>query len=240
VDVISLRSFAVACRRVTRGFGHDDARTQAVQDVDLDISEGEVTLLVGPSGCGKTTLISMIAGILQPDDGSVDVFGTRISDLAGAEATCFRGVNIGLVPQQFNLLPALTVAENVAVPLLLHGEARRTALARAVDLLNSLGLGTHVWRQPNELSMGQQQRIAIARALIHEPRLVICDEPTAMLDTASGLNVLRLLRNVVLKPDRAVVIVTHDNRVLPFADQIVTMKDGRITAIERNIQSKVA
>jgi putative ABC transport system ATP-binding protein len=240
VDATNRRSPAVICRRVMRGFGHDDMRTQAVRDVDLDIAAGEVTLLVGPSGCGKTTLISIIAGILRPESGDVDVFGTRVSDLAEAEATRFRGANIGLVPQQFNLLPALTAAENVAVPLLLHGAVRRTALVRAVELLDSLGLGTFAWRQPSELSMGQQQRIAIARALIHEPRLVICDEPTAMLDTVSGLNVMRLLRNAVLRPDRAVVIVTHDDRILPFADRIATMKDGCIMTIKKNIQSEAA
>ena len=233
------RSVAVHCRNVIRHFGDSDTRTRALGGVDLDVFVGEITLLVGPSGCGKTTLISIVAGILLADQGQVEVFGTQVAELKGASSTRFRGANIGLVLQQFNLLPALTAAENVAVPLLLQGLRRRSAHARATDLLNDFGLLHLSMRYPSELSMGQQQRVAIARALIHEPRLVICDEPTAMLDASAGLAVMQMLRRVALRSDRAVIIVTHDDRILPFADRIATMSDGRITDLKININRKV-
>ncbi len=224
------RSVAVRCRNLIRHFGDSDTRTRALGGVDLDVFVGEITLLVGPS---------IVAGILLADQGQVEVFGTQVAELKGASSTRFRGANIGLVLQQFNPLPALTAAENVAVPLLLQGLRQRSAHARAVDLLNDFGLAHLSMRYPSELSMGQQQRVAIARALIHGPRLVICDEPTAMLDASAGLAVMQMLRRVALRSDRAVIIVTHDDRILPFADRIATMSDGRITDLKININRKV-
>lgn len=223
---------AVRCRNVVREFGHGDARARVLHGIDIDVFMGEITLLVGPSGCGKTTLISILAGILVADEGEVEVLGTRLAQLDKTKATRFRGANIGLILQQFNLLPTLTVVENVSIPLLLQGHRQRSASARAITLLEELGLGHHAARFPLDLSMGQQQRVATARALIHDPRLVICDEPTAMLDAAAGLAVMQMLRKVARRPDRAVIIVTHDDRILPFADRIATMSDGLITAIE--------
>lgn len=223
---------AVHCRNVVREFGHGDTRMRVLHGIDIDVFMGEITLLVGPSGCGKTTLISILAGILVADEGEVEVLGTRLSHLDKTQATRFRGANVGLVLQQFNLLPTLTVIENVSVPLLLQGHSQHSANARAIALLDDLGLGHHAARLPPDLSVGQQQRVAIARALIHEPRLVICDEPTAMLDAAAGLAVMEMLRQTARHPDRAVIIVTHDDRILPFADRLATMSDGRIAAIE--------
>ena len=144
----------------------------------------------------------------------------------------FRGDNIGFVFQQYNLLPALTAAENAAVPLLIAGRPRHAAIAKANELLTTLGLGDRAGALPAQLSGGQQQRVAIARALIHEPRLLVCDEPTSALDGHAGQAVMELLCKVAVQPGRGVIVVTHDNRVFGFGDRIVTMSDGRVMRVE--------
>jgi len=223
---------AVVARGVTKEFGCGDTGTLALRGVDLDIAYGETTLLVGPSGCGKTTLISIIAGLLNPTDGEVSVLGHDLSELRGASLVNFRKRNIGFVFQQYNLLPALTAAENAAVPLLIAGEYRTKAVRTAKDLLTEVGLEPRMNAYPSQLSGGQQQRVAIARALIHQPRLMVCDEPTAALDAQSGQTVMQLLKRVGVQPDRALIIVTHDSRVYGFGDRIVHMSDGRIERVE--------
>jgi putative ABC transport system ATP-binding protein len=223
---------AVVARGVTKEFGSGDTGTLALRGVDLDIAYGETTLLVGPSGCGKTTLISIIAGLLNPTDGEVSVLGHDLSELRGASLVNFRKRNIGFVFQQYNLLPALTAAENAAVPLLIAGESRTKAVRTAKDLLTEVGLEPRMNAYPSQLSGGQQQRVAIARALIHQPRLMVCDEPTAALDAQSGQTVMQLLKRVGVQPDRALIIVTHDSRVYGFGDRIVHMSDGRIERVE--------
>jgi putative ABC transport system ATP-binding protein len=223
---------AVVARGVTKEFGSGDTGTLALRGVDLDIAYGETTLLVGPSGCGKTTLISIIAGLLNPTDGEVSVLGHDLSELRGASLVNFRKRNIGFVFQQYNLLPALTAAENAAVPLLIAGEYRTKAVRTAKGLLTEVGLEPRMNAYPSQLSGGQQQRVAIARALIHQPRLMVCDEPTAALDAQSGQTVMQLLKRVGVQPDRALIIVTHDSRVYGFGDRIVHMSDGRIERVE--------
>jgi putative ABC transport system ATP-binding protein len=225
-------SAAVLCRNVAKRFGADDSGTWALRGVDLEVYPGQMTLLVGPSGCGKTTLISIIAGLLDPSEGEVWVLGKELSGLAGRRLVEFRGANIGFVFQQYNLLPALSAAENAAVPLVIAGARRPAALASAAGILQTLGLGDKIDSLPNQLSGGQQQRIAIARALVHEPRLLVCDEPTAALDARSGRTVMELLRRVAVQPGRAVIVVTHDNRVFEFGDRIVHMSDGKIERVE--------
>ena len=223
---------AVAVRGVVKEFGRGEARVRVLHGIDLDARAGEVTFLVGPSGCGKTTLISVIAGMLSPEGGEAKVFGTDVTQLKGARLTCFRGRTVGFIFQQFNLLPALSAAENASVPLLVQGVPGREATRRAEELLDRLGLGKHADKFPAQMSGGQQQRVAIARALIHRPKLVVCDEPTASLDAASGRTVMELMRDAALAPDRAVIVVTHDSRIFPFADRIAHMADGRITRID--------
>lgn len=220
---------AAVCRGVVKQFGSGDSRVLALNGVDLDVPYGLMTLLVGPSGCGKTTLISIIAGLLEPSAGEVVLLGHDRHQLRGARLVRFRSQNVGFVFQQYNLLPALTAAENVAVPLLINGIPRRIAVERARALLDRVGLGARSHALPAQLSGGQQQRVAIARALIHDPRLLVCDEPTAALDASSGRNVMQLLRETTVHPDRAVIVVTHDNRVFEFGDRVVTMSDGRVT-----------
>src|SRR5262245_12047025 len=226
------RELAVVGRGVTKEFGSGDTRTVALRGVDVDIEYGEATLLVGPSGCGKTTLISVIAGLLNPTDGEVSVLGRDLSGMRGAELVNFRKENIGFVFQQYNLLPALTAAENAAVPLVIGGEYRTKAVRTAKDLLAEVGLEQRVNAYPSQLSGGQQQRVAIARALIHQPRLMVCDEPTAALDAHSGQTVMQLLKRVAVQPDRALMVVTHDSRVDGFGDRIVHMSDGRVEKVE--------
>ena len=217
---------AVGCRGITKWFGEGDARVQALRGLDLDIGMGELAMLVGPSGCGKTTLISIIAGLLDATEGELQVLGSHPTQLTPQEQILFRRKNLGFVFQQFNLLPTLSAAENVAVPLFVAGFPRRPAVERASELLNELGLGDHLSYLPSQLSGGQQQRVAIARALIHDPKLVVCDEPTSALDAKTGHKVMELFAEVAIRPDRALIVVTHD-------DVITHMEDGRAVGEER-------
>ncbi len=223
---------AVVCRGVMKTFGEGDSRVQALRGVDLDIHMGELGMLVGPSGCGKTTLLSVIAGLLDSNGGDLEVLGEKPAQMTKQERILFRRRNLGFVFQQFNLLPALTAAENVAVPLLAAGVNRVDAVQQATALLAELGMEERAMAVPSELSGGQQQRVALGRALIHEPRLVVCDEPTSALDAKTGHAVMELLSEVAVRPGRAVIVVTHDSRVFDFADTIAHMDDGRIEQIE--------
>ncbi|MFO0846377.1 MAG: ABC transporter ATP-binding protein [Gemmataceae bacterium] len=223
---------AVFCAGVTKEFGQGESRVQALQGIDLEVPCGEMTLLVGPSGCGKTTLISIIAGLLDPTRGEVTVLGANLTRIPERRKVQFRGESIGFVFQQYNLLPALTAAENAAVPLLIAKQPHRQAIQKAREMLDRVGLGGKANSLPSQLSGGQQQRVAIARALIHEPRLLVCDEPTAALDATSGQTVMELIRQVAVRPDRAVIVVTHDSRVYRFGDRIVSMSDGRIDSVQ--------
>jgi len=231
---------AVICSNLTKDFGTGESAVKVLRGVDFAARYGEITLLVGPSGCGKTTLLSVIAGLLNRTSGHIDVLGTDMDLLKGSDAVLFRRRNLGFVFQQYNLLPALTAAENAAVPLLAAGVKRRDAVDRATALLERLGLQGRTQARPRELSGGQQQRVAIARALIHEPRLLVCDEPTAALDAETGHAVMSLLRDAALRPDRAVIVVTHDSRVFEFGDRIAHMNDGRVTHTEVQLKEQAA
>ncbi len=222
----------VVCRGVKKDFGLGATRVQALRGVDLEIHCGEVTLLVGPSGCGKTTLISVIAGLLDPTAGDVEVLGDNLMRMSAGGKTRYRGRNVGFVFQQFNLLPALTATENAAIPLMANGWARRRALAKATELIAAVGLAPRAEALPSQLSGGEQQRVAIARALVHEPRLLLCDEPTSALDGQTGHAIMELIRAVAVRPDRVLMVVTHDNRIFPLGDRIVHMLDGAIQKIE--------
>ncbi len=221
-------NLAVQCRGVEKSFGQGNAVNHALAGVTLDVFTGEMLMLVGPSGCGKTTLLSVIAGILNHDGGAIHLFGQDLLALGNNAKARYRGHNVGFAFQQFNLLPQLTAVENAAVPLLVLGWSRCQALDRAGDFLDKMGLGTRLKSYPRELSGGQQQRIAFARALVHEPRLVVCDEPTSALDGKTGEQVISLLKTIAVRPDRAVIVVTHDSRIFHFSDRIAHMEDGRI------------
>jgi len=231
---------AVRVRGIVKSFGTGDTQITVLKGIDLDIYLGELLLLVGESGGGKTTLLSAIAGILDIDEGDIDVLGVPLSALPAGKRTTFRGQTMGFIYQQFNLLPALTAAENVAVPLLIQKVGRAEAVRRARVMLNRVGLGDRTDFLPKNLSGGQQQRVAIARALVNEPRLLICDEPTAALDGPNGQKIMELLREVGRSPDRCVIVVTHDSRIFHFGDRMANLTDGRITNIERIQQEGTA
>lgn len=222
---------AVHCRGLTKVYGTGAGQVTALRGIDLDVRTDELMMLVGPSGCGKTTLISVIAGILDQNEGECRVFGNDFLHMNPAAKTRVRGQMIGFVFQAFNLIPTLNAAENVSVPLLLNGVKRREAISRAKDVLARVGLADRTQSMPSQMSGGQQQRVAIARALVHGPKLIVCDEPTSALDHETGHKVMELLREVALGEGRALVIVTHDARIFEFADRIARMDDGRIVKV---------
>jgi len=218
----------VRCRSVSKTYGAGATKVAALRGVDLDVRRGELLMLVGPSGCGKTSLISIIAAILDQDAGTCEVLGQDLQRLGPIERARFRGASLGFVFQVFNLLPALTAVENISVPLLINGRGRKQAEARASQLLDMVGLADRSHARPAQLSGGQQQRVAIARALACNPKLIVCDEPTSSLDHETGQSVMTILRRYAKDPERAVIVVTHDPRILAFADRIARMDDGRI------------
>ena len=220
---------AISVSNIIKEFGAGEQTIRVLHGIDADIRSGELTYLVGESGSGKTTLISIIAGILYPTEGCVEVFGRDIYALSDDDLVRFRLDTIGFIFQQYNLIPTLTAAENAAVPLVAAGMKRDDAVERGREMLDRLNIADQAEKLPRQLSGGQQQRVAISRALVHSPQLVVCDEPTAALDAKSGRRVMDLLREVALEEDRAVIIVTHDNRVFDLADRILVMEDGRIT-----------
>ena len=230
-------SIAVRVRGVVKSFGVGETKITVLKGIDLDVRLGELLLLVGESGGGKTTLLSAIAGILDIDEGELEVFGKSLPQLSAGRRTKFRGQTMGFIYQQFNLLPSLTAAENVAVPLLIQGTSRTEAVQRGRAMLERVGLLDRTEFLPKNLSGGQQQRVAIARALVHEPRLLICDEPTAALDGPNGQKIMELLRTVGRASDRSVIVVTHDSRIFHFGDRMAELTDGRIVGV-RAIQKE--
>ncbi len=228
---VAASELAIDARSIVKAFGVGDARTVALKGANFSARQGELHLVVGPSGCGKTTLLSVVAGTLNWDEGKVQVFGTSLDGMKRSEITDFRRRNVGFIFQQFNLIPTLNLIENISVPLLLNGIRRRTAEDKAGELLKRVGLAGKETKRPTQLSGGQQQRVAIARALVHEPRLVICDEPTSALDSETGHQIMDLLTTAARAPGRCVVIVTHDPRVYGYADRITQMEDGRVKAV---------
>ncbi|CAH2603140.1 Lipoprotein-releasing system ATP-binding protein LolD [Rhodovastum atsumiense] len=222
---------AVCCRALTRSYHAAAGVVPALRGVDLEVAPGEVMFLVGPSGCGKTTLISIVAGVMTPDGGSCAVLGRDLATLGGGAGAAFRRRHVGFVFQAFNLVPTLTAAENVGVPLLLNGAGQAAAIRGATEALAAVGLADRAGQLPRELSGGQQQRVAIARALVHRPRLLVCDEPTSALDHRTGQEIMELLRGLAGRHGSTLLVVTHDHRIFGFADRIAEMDDGRIVTV---------
>jgi putative ABC transport system ATP-binding protein len=218
----------VRLRAVTKSYRRGAAVTTVLDEVDLTVRKGECAFLAGPSGSGKTTLLSILGCILAADHGRIELFGKNVASLGPHERTLLRRDRIGFVFQRFHLIRGLTALENVCVPMTLRGDAPRAAHARARELLESVGLGDLMDAHPKNLSAGQCQRIAIARALANEPDIVLADEPTASLDAKNGQEAMRLLRKLVTEEGKTAVVVTHDSRIFSFADHIHWLENGRI------------
>ena len=225
---------AVYCRAVTKSYVSGPTKVMALRGVDLEVRLGELLMLVGPSGCGKTTLISVVAGILDHDEGECRVFQEDLRAMGRNPKTLFRGKNVGFVFQAFNLLPTLTALENVSIPLLLLGLKKAEAQSRALEMLTRVGLADRLQSLPAQLSGGQAQRVAIARALVHRPRLIVCDEPTSALDADTGHKVLEVFRETALAEDRALIIVTHDSSVAALTQRVIHLLDGRMERVQHN------
>lgn len=213
---------------VSKEFPSGGETIRVLHDISTHLDFGKLTMLVGPSGCGKTTLLSILSGTLSATSGHITVMNERLDKFSNNDLVRFRRRNIGFIFQQYNLIQTLSAAENAAIALIADGVAWEDATAKAGRMLDHLGLSAHKNKMPRQLSGGQQQRVAIARALSHEPALVVCDEPTAALDAEAGQAVMALLDEASQDPKRAVLIVTHDDRIFSFADRIIRMEDGRI------------
>ncbi|HKX76859.1 MAG TPA: ATP-binding cassette domain-containing protein [Acidimicrobiia bacterium] len=227
-----MTEFALAAERVVKSFGEGETLVQAVRDVDLGVAPGEVVLIMGPSGSGKTTLLSMLGAMLKPTSGRIIAAGSDLTALPESKLPRFRAATFGFVFQDFNLLAALNARENVELALNLAGVTGMAARSRAVELLEGFGLSDRLDFKPHKLSGGEKQRVAIARALANRPPVILADEPTANLDSKIGHEIAGLLRSAATDEKRAVVMVSHDNRLKEVADRILWLEDGAFRALE--------
>ena len=223
----------VRLQDVVKHYQQGDAVVRAVAGVSLSVGAGEFVVIMGPSGSGKSTVLHLMGGLDVPDSGEVFVNDRCLSHLSDDEITLLRRRRIGFVFQFFNLLPTLTAAENVGLPLLLDGKRPREVRPRVARLLELVGLGKRADHRPDQLSGGEMQRVAIARALVTEPVVLLADEPTGNLDSASGTEILELIRAMRERFAQAVVMVTHDHRAAAYGDRIVTLRDGKVESDER-------
>ena len=226
---------AILADKLTKWFGEGETRTYAVKEASFEAYWGEMLYIVEPSGSGKTTLLSMISGILRPNSGSVSIDGRDLWSLSDDQIADFRLKTIGFVFQDYHLFARLTTAENVAIPLILQKRSWEDALRAAARCLEVVGLGDKAKLPPHKLSGGEQQRVAIARAIVHEPEILVFDEPTASLDGETGRKIVSFVKSEILTAKRCILIVTHDSRIFEFSDRIMGMEDGRITGFEQGV-----
>ncbi len=216
---------------VSKIYGDGAGAVRAVDEVSFTVKAGQFVALLGPSGSGKTTMLAMMAGLLRPSGGNIMIGGQELTNMGDRQRTQFRASSIGFAFQSHNLIPFLTALENVELMLRLNGKLDRKGRERARDLLVRLGLGERLNSHPSQLSGGQQQRVAIARALIHDPAIVLADEPTASLDTVRANQVVQTFADLIHERQRAGIMVTHDLRMCRFVDVVVQMQDGKISQI---------
>ena len=229
-ETLAAAAPVLALENVSKRYETGNRPFPAVNGVSLEVGPGRLTALMGPSGSGKTTLLSMMGGILRPNESSVAICGQEISRLGEAERSRVRLAHVGFVFQSYNLFPTLTAAQNVEIVLELKGVHRMARREKALRLLEHMELAEKADAYPADLSGGQKQRVAIARALAGAPKLLLADEPTAALDSTTGRRIMKLFRDLARSENCAVVVVTHDTRIIEFADRVMTIEDGRIVA----------
>src|ERR1017187_10089392 len=227
---------AIVADKLTKWFGQGGTRTYAVREASFEAYWGEMLYIVGPSGSGKTTLLSMISGILRPNSGSVKIGNRDLWSLSDDEIADFRLNTIGFVFQDYHLFPRLTTAENVAIPLILKQRDWNESITEANRYLEIVGLKDRGEILPGKLSGGEQQRVAIARAIVHEPAILVFDEPTASLDGDTGRMIIAFVKEKILNEKRCILIVTHDARINEYADRIMHMEDGHLTAMDKGTE----
>ena len=230
---------SLVANNITKVFGKGHTSVKAVNNVSLNILPGEVVLIMGPSGSGKTTLITILGGLLSPNEGSVVINHEDITKLKEDKLPSFRLENIGFIFQSFNILSALNATESVAVPLIARGISQKKATEAAQDFLKRLGLGERLNNRPSDLSGGEKQRVAIARALVTNPSIILADEPTANLDSKNGHEVMLKLCGVACEENKSVVIVSHDQRIKDIAHRVLWIEDGKLTKEEEGNHKKV-
>jgi putative ABC transport system ATP-binding protein len=223
---------ALEATHLTKVYGSGHTEVVAVRDVDLTVARGEVVALLGPSGAGKSTLLTLIGLILAPNAGQISINGTRVFDGSRMQVNTrrFRRQNLGFVFQKANLIPFLTAAENVRLAMEINDHTPRAARQRTMELLEYLGVAERAGHLPAKLSGGEQQRVAVARALANRPSVILADEPTAALDSVRGRQVMELFRKVAHEQNAAVIVVTHDHRALDIFDRTLEMEDGKLIA----------
>ena len=229
-----MKASSVVVRSIRKTYRRGLRQITALEDVSLDLSQGEVALFVGPSGSGKTTLLNLIAALDCPDHGEIIVGGSEITGLSRTAAARYRNERVGFIFQSYNLLPQLTALENILLPML---PKRRSDRRRAVELHDAVGLSDRSSHRPAELSGGEQQRVAIARALANDPALILADEPTGNLDDDNARNIAELLSRTCRERGKSLILVTHDRQVIRSVDRVFDMRDGSLTLIESVLAS---
>ena len=221
---------AIKCRGIKKHYGEDEMRVEALKGIDLDVHLGELTILEGPSGSGKSTLLSIITTILTPDSGELHLMGKEMLHISQNERARFCRDYLGIVFQSLFLVPTLTVLENVALPLFVGGKNKNEAYDKANEVLKKMKMDHRSAVSPASLSKGQQQKVAISRAIVNDSKILVCDEPTSSLDQHSGHDTMEILKELATKALKAVLVVTHDKRIFEFANKIVSINDGLITS----------
>lgn len=222
---------ALSCEGLWKIYEMGDEKIQAIKGVSLSINQGEMVAVMGPSGCGKTTLLNILSGIDDPSAGQVNVAGKPLFGISDDERSDIRGKEMGFIFQKFHLLDVMNAVENVEIPLLLAGTSPSEARKKATKALTKVGLGDRINHRPSELSGGQQQRVSIARAIVHDPSVILCDEPTGNLDSLTSKNVMELLLDLN-QSGSTIVIVTHDDEIASMCTRIVRIKDGSVVIEE--------